>query len=633
LKCDVQKYIKHEKDGIFSEVGKENNTMEDLFLGWWQYFMDFLCYLPYPADYRYRLIDSLKNYYAGKDDEMKVLNEFEATYTPNKAVWWYTRETFLYRLFNRALRQKNVELVLLFGFFLQDLYTQMFQQHHALKSKYSGKSLKVYRGQIMSAVELKNLLKHCEKGRPFNVINISCFSTSLKRSVSLASIPQQVKSDESVRVLFEITIDVTRSGASSINRPFFGSTVRPFGDISSISYFPGESEILFMPGAGFKLENFNVTFYEPENVWIIQLQPVDRQWHAAQEHFVSTNTRRTLKNCITSLPFNLVFHSASLEQIDIVFDHLTLIYPLEKWILAVKEHCLALKLRERKDDQTPMQRIEKESLGVSKLEKALNIWSTYTSDADLNSFVVIGDLHKTLTGFRTQTSRLVNKKKHCDLAISNYQLAMARVATDHESIYVLQQLTTVYHTLMLSKGKDEIKQYGSYYRHYMELTLKKMVKVYPKNDMRTADLFQELAVHCHLHFDDPDAALVNYKEALVIILQNPSESPYLSYSNLSNIYFRQKKNYPEALRLQLLNHEDMLNRFAIKPTDNDDTIWRHRDTIARSHIALADCYAPLDQRQSLRHLQMAKNLYQKIKDPSRAAEIEKVEKKIEALQM
>jgi hypothetical protein len=30
---------------------------------------------------------------------------------------------------------------------------------------------------------------------------------------------------------------------------------------------------------------------------------------------------------------------------------------------------------------------------------------------------------------------------------------------------------------------------------------------------------------------------------------------------------------------------------------------------------------------------MAKNLYQKIKDPSRAAEIEKVEKKIEALQM
>ncbi|CAF1462512.1 unnamed protein product, partial [Didymodactylos carnosus] len=93
LNKDVQEYLKHENDGIFSEFGRQDKMTDDL-TSWWIPFIDLLCYLPYPEDYRNRLINSLKTYYKDKEEELQVLQEFETTYKPDKAVWWYTRPTF-----------------------------------------------------------------------------------------------------------------------------------------------------------------------------------------------------------------------------------------------------------------------------------------------------------------------------------------------------------------------------------------------------------------------------------------------------------------------------------------------------------------------------------------------------------
>ncbi|CAF1506554.1 unnamed protein product [Adineta ricciae] len=332
LKSDVQKYIQNENDISFIGAGREDNTTIKLHNDWWPYFVDFLCYLPYPANYQNHLIDLLKQYYAGKKVEIEILKDFAENYTPKKAIWWYTCETFLYRLVNQALRQRNIKIVFLFGFFLRDIYTELQQQYQVLKSKCSKQSLKLYRGQIMSVVELENLLKCCKNADTYRIIITSFFSTSLKRFVSLSKIPQEVEFDKFVRVLFEITIDVAQPNGTNPNGryPFLGSTIRPFGDISTVSRFPEESEILFMPGSGFQLNKSGLVFSESENLWIIQLEPVDDHFHAAQEYFISSNARRTLQNCITAIPFELQLQNLSLDQINMIFDHLIFVYPMEK---------------------------------------------------------------------------------------------------------------------------------------------------------------------------------------------------------------------------------------------------------------------------------------------------------------
>ncbi|CAF4262001.1 unnamed protein product, partial [Rotaria magnacalcarata] len=71
--------------------------------------VDILCYLPYPEDCRRKFIEALREYYNGKKAELTVLENFELDYRSDKAIWWYTRDNFVHRLLNRALRQRNIE--------------------------------------------------------------------------------------------------------------------------------------------------------------------------------------------------------------------------------------------------------------------------------------------------------------------------------------------------------------------------------------------------------------------------------------------------------------------------------------------------------------------------------------------
>ncbi|CAF1608444.1 unnamed protein product, partial [Didymodactylos carnosus] len=281
----------------------------------------------------------------------------------------------------------------LFGFFLQDLNRQLLEVHQAFKLNYLEKQLKVYRGQRMSPVELENLLKQFEKYTEIALVNSSCFSTSLNRSTALSFILEKEKSDQLVGVLFEITIDIDRR-------------CRPFGGISSISAVPRESEVLFMPGVCFTSKKANVTFDKAANFRIIhlgQMEPADINFSSLPEYFESTITRRTLINCVTAVSTDGQLYLASHEQIDRIFDQLVLIFPLETWILAVKEHCRVLKMIKFK--RFNMEK-EETSLAVSTLEKAMKVWSNNTSDIDLNCFGIIAHLHRTLAWLRGPASTI-----------------------------------------------------------------------------------------------------------------------------------------------------------------------------------------------------------------------------------
>ena len=84
---------------------------------------------PREKDIHQDLIDEWRLVYRSNSAQTKYIDEFEETYNPSNAIYWYTRETFLYRMVNMALRTENIVVVWRLRFFIQDMYRQLQQLH------------------------------------------------------------------------------------------------------------------------------------------------------------------------------------------------------------------------------------------------------------------------------------------------------------------------------------------------------------------------------------------------------------------------------------------------------------------------------------------------------------------------
>jgi hypothetical protein len=71
------------------------------------------------------LIKLCKNEYKGNKTELNILYEFQEKYSSKNALWWYTRESFLYKMLNKALRKQNIDILFLFRFFIRDIRREL----------------------------------------------------------------------------------------------------------------------------------------------------------------------------------------------------------------------------------------------------------------------------------------------------------------------------------------------------------------------------------------------------------------------------------------------------------------------------------------------------------------------------
>ena len=83
---------------------------------------------------------------AGVDSKLKQVKDFFETYPHGKALQWYTKQTFLYPLINKALRVQNIELLFLYCFFKRDTWHQLVQTQCQWKKwiTYIGRSANVF---------------------------------------------------------------------------------------------------------------------------------------------------------------------------------------------------------------------------------------------------------------------------------------------------------------------------------------------------------------------------------------------------------------------------------------------------------------------------------------------------------
>ncbi|CAF3665615.1 unnamed protein product [Rotaria socialis] len=194
--------------------------------------IDILLRMPSTDTDKNELIALFEEEFSGNLANLATLNEFKQTYSSKQALLWYTKESFLYRLLNKALRVQNIDLLFLFRFFIHDIHQQLQQLR-------CSSPIRVYRGQAMSIEELNVLQSSIGQ-----LISMNSFlSTSANRDLALFYLGNSTALDASPRVLFEIDADPRLDSAM------------PFANITAHSHFPDEEEILMMLGSIFRIES------------------------------------------------------------------------------------------------------------------------------------------------------------------------------------------------------------------------------------------------------------------------------------------------------------------------------------------------------------------------------------------
>ncbi|CAF0795856.1 unnamed protein product [Adineta ricciae] len=179
------------------------------------------------------------------EDFMKYCNEIfsdnklEWNYRSKTSIWWYSWNSFPYRLLNSALREMNLDLIIHMGFFINDLhqhiqqlYSQQFGEGKCIES------FTVYHGQKLSKADFDRMTKNKNDFISFN----SFLSTSKDHQSTLRLAQNFIMDSNFVAVLFVMTINP--------NQP-----TTPFASTAEISENQEEEdEILFSMNPIFRVE-------------------------------------------------------------------------------------------------------------------------------------------------------------------------------------------------------------------------------------------------------------------------------------------------------------------------------------------------------------------------------------------
>jgi tetratricopeptide (TPR) repeat protein len=201
-----------------------------------------------------QLLGFCRQYYRGNRKQLEIINEFESDYTSDQAVRWYTKESFIYKLVNKALRTEDIDQLYTFRYFIADLSLSLNRERELLQEKVE--VIMVYRGFRLDEEELLNL-----KANEGNLISINgFFSTSRSRDIAFHFATKSTKRTNAVSIIYEIECNLTE----------IQSLI--FADIAKFSDYPNEQEVLFDVGATFRIISIIEQQEENSHLWIIKMK-------------------------------------------------------------------------------------------------------------------------------------------------------------------------------------------------------------------------------------------------------------------------------------------------------------------------------------------------------------------------
>ncbi|CAF1343900.1 unnamed protein product [Rotaria sordida] len=191
------------------------------------------------------MIEQCQLEYSNDQVELNKIKEFDEKCTYDNVLYWYTKDSFVYRLVNKAFRKRNIDLICKFRYVIILLYKKL--KELSIKQQKENYST-VYRGQKLGRNDLEKLQSNVGHLISINTL----MSTSRDENIARGFI-----FGVEVGVIFEIN---TISASDNI--------LHPFADISQFSLIRSEGEILFFAGAVFRI---NSVQKEKDFTWIIKL--------------------------------------------------------------------------------------------------------------------------------------------------------------------------------------------------------------------------------------------------------------------------------------------------------------------------------------------------------------------------
>jgi len=250
-------------------------------------------------DSSFMFTEILKDILLTIDFEQKHIDTIEKEYSAHQPIWWYTRETILYSMVNRALRLIDIDIILKIGFFIRDLHKNIVSLHsEQFNGRTSADSFIVYRGQTLSQTDFKQLKQNQGDLLTFN----NFLSTNKNRNIALEFIDRNLnKSNDLVPVLFVMHID-----------PSIKST--PFANIDKMMSGNNDEEtILFSLHSVFRIGQIKELSDTKNPIWEVELiltDDNDPELHRIAEnaHEATTSSsshpwHRLVKLLIKSLMF------------------------------------------------------------------------------------------------------------------------------------------------------------------------------------------------------------------------------------------------------------------------------------------------------------------------------------------
>ncbi|CAF3498614.1 unnamed protein product, partial [Rotaria sp. Silwood2] len=195
--------------------------------------------------------------YADNEAQLRFTQDFENHYDSHKVIFWYTRDTFLYRLLNKALREQDIDILYSVRYFIRNLHLQ-FKDYHSKQistntTAENEKMITVYRGQLIKNEEFERKIRHNLGG----FLSVTSFlSTTMVKQLG-AIFSGNGGEIDTQSVLFQIDIK------QSVKK-------FPYANISTESVFcEEEGEILFTMGSVFRILSIQSTGI---NMWYIHLK-------------------------------------------------------------------------------------------------------------------------------------------------------------------------------------------------------------------------------------------------------------------------------------------------------------------------------------------------------------------------
>ncbi|CAF1480183.1 unnamed protein product [Adineta ricciae] len=219
-------------------------------------------------DSKQEMVDKCRLYYRGNEKELENIKEFDKHYTPNQAIKWYTRDSFVYKLINKALRTEDIDSLYTYRFYIVDICECLTENCQILRDVAS--DVTVYRGMKMRRAEIERL----QESIGHHIAVNGFFSTSRDRSVAEmyaginAAQPVSSVAEDTESVVFVIYADLE---------------VHPdliLADVCCLSSFRDEGEVLFDLGTVFKILSF--TYDIDKNYRICHMEASDEGRTIAQ---------------------------------------------------------------------------------------------------------------------------------------------------------------------------------------------------------------------------------------------------------------------------------------------------------------------------------------------------------------